>query len=281
MTDPAPQTGVRRVLAAYDAAASDQVSLSALAEIAARLEAELDLLFVEDIDLVRVAGLPPARQINMRTGAAGPLALGELEAEMRAAGARLRRRLADAATRRHVRWSFRTVRGEAIDEVLLASEAADLLVLRHRGGWARSRSAVPDPAAIARRASRSVLLLLPGAEAPRSPAVLYRQGDQGGRALALAARLATAGNSTLDILVPTRKLIGAATHQVEALAGSGETAAPIRCQIVGLAEGDVLSDAVERARKRLLVIGADDPLLRSTESWNRLAAAAISILLVR
>ena len=281
MTDTTPHPGIRRVLAAYDAVTSDEASLSDLAEMVARLQAELELLFVEDVNLVRVAGLPLARQINIRTGAAGPLAPGELEADMRATGARMMRRLADAADRRHIRWSFRTVRGEAADEVVLASEAADLLVLRHGRNWPRRRSADADPAAVARRARPSVLLLEHGAQAPRSPALVFRPGEQGRRALAFAVRLAVAGHDVLDILVPDGKLLDAATQAAESVAGSGRPAARIRCRVTRLAKTDVLSDAAERARKRLLVIGADDPVLKSPGALERLIGSACPVLLVR
>lgn len=281
MIDQSATSGVHRVLAAYDAVTSDEASLQALAEMAVRLQAELELLFVEDVDLVRVAGLPLARQINLRTGAAGPLALNELEAEMRAAGARLRRRLADTAARRHIRWSFRTVRGDAVDEVLLASEAADLLVLRHQRSWAQRRSAMQEPTAVARRARPSVLLLEHGAEAPRSMAVLFRSGEQGRRALAMAVGLAAAGNGSLDILVPESEQIRTATEQAETMAVSGKPAVRIRYRVTRLAEGDVLSDALRRAQRGLLVIGADDPVLQGEHGWNRLVVGTCSVLVVR
>lgn len=281
MTNPAATSGVRRVLAAYDAVTSDEASLQVLAEMAMRLQAELELLFVEDIDLVRVAGLPLARQINLRTGAAGPLALNELEAEMRAAGTRLRRRLADAAAQRHIRWSFRTVRGEAVDEILLASEAADLLVLLHQRSWAQRRPAMQEPTAVARRARPSVLLLEHGAEAPHSMAVLFRPGEQGRRALALAVGLAAAGNGSLDILVSDSKQLRTATEQAEAIAMSGKPAVRNRYRVTRLAEDDVISDAVRRAQRGLLVIGADDPVLQVEHGWNRLVVGTCSVLVVR
>lgn len=281
MSDPAATSGIRRVLAAYDAATSDEASLQALAEMAMRLQAELELLFVEDIDLVRTASSPLARQINLATGAAGPLALSELEAEMRAAGARLRRRLADAAAGRQIRWSFRTVRGEAVDEVLLASEAADLLVLRNPRGWTKRRPAMKEPVTVVRRARPSVLLLEHGAEAPRSIFVLFRPGEKGLRALSLAFRLAAAEDFSLGILASDRRQLEIATEQAEAMAGSGQSTQRSRYQVIQLAEDDVLSDAVARAQNGLLVVGADDPVLQGAHAWNRLIDGVCSVMVVR
>ena len=280
MTEPTAPAGIRRMLAAYDAMTSDEASLTALAEMAARLQAELELLFVEDADLVRAAGLPLARQINLRTGAAGPLALGELEAEMRAAGARLRRRLADAADRRRVRWSFRTVRGAAIDEVLLASRGADLLVLRHLRRWTR-RAAAAEPASVARQTDRSVLLLEHGARTPGATALLFRPGEQGRRALALAMHLAAAGSAPLDILLPEPDRRIAARQAADAETAPGGSPAAQRYRLVDLDETAVLADTVARAHGRLLVLGADDPVLRGDDGWDRLVGEIPAVLLVR
>ena len=275
------ETGVRRVLAVFDAASSSASSLDALAEMAAALEASLELLFLEDLELKQVAGLPLARQVNLRTGEIGPLATTELEAETRAAEARLRRWLARIAAKRHIRWSVRTVRGEIGDMLPLASDAADLLVLRHRAGWERHRPAASQPIAVARQASRSVLLLEQGAGPPRAFTVLYRGGPQGSSALSLGVRLAAAAGRPLHILVPDAETVEAARDQFDAIAASGAGLRGARARISRLSADDALSDIAARARDGMLVIGADDPVLRPAGAWERLKGAARYLLLMR
>ena len=278
--DAAAQTGVRRILAAFDAATPSTSSLDALAEMATLLQARLELLLVEDSELAQVAGLPPARQINLRTGAVGPLAPSELAAEFRAREARLRRWLADAAAKRQLRWAVRTVRGEAGDALLLASEASDLLVLRRRPGWERYRSSRTEPLSVARRASQSILLLEDRVARPRAIAVLYRPDAQGTAALILAVRLAAAGNRPLDVLVAASEAIETARERIRAVSSAATTHGP-RLRLSRLAPGDALADVAGRVPDGLLVIGADDPILRPADAWDRLRSANRSILLVR
>ncbi len=274
------ETGVRRILAAFDAATPDRSSLNALAEMAALLQARLELLLVDDGELVQAAGLPPARQINLRTGAVEPLAANELAAEFRAREARLRRWLADAAAKRQLRWSVRTVRGEAGDALLLASEGSDLLVLRRRPGWERYRSSLTEPLSVARRARQSVLLLEDRVATPRAIAVLYRSDAQGTAALILAVRLAAAGNRPLDVLVPASEAIETARERIRAVSSAAATHGP-RLRLFRLASEDALPDIASRIPDGLLVIGADDPILRPADAWDRLRGTNRSILLVR
>ena len=276
----AAQSGVRRILAAFDAAAPDTSSLNALAEMAALLQARLELLIVEDSELTQVAGLPTVRQINLRTGAIGPLAPNELAADMRAAEARLRRWLAEAAAKRQLRWSIRTVRGEAADALLLASESNDLLVLRRRPGWERHRASLAEPVAVARRARQSVLLLEHGVRAPRAIAVLYRPDAEGMTALALAVRIAAAGRRPLDVLVPDSETVEAARDRIQALTTATGTRGP-KLRFSRIASEQALPEIAGRVGDGLLVIGADDPILRPAETWDQLKGADRSILLVR
>ncbi len=277
--DEAMETGVRRILAAFDAT-PDTSSLSALAEMAALLQARLELLLVEDSELAQVAGLPLARQINLCTGAAGPLAPDELAAELRATEGRMRRWLADAAAKRQLRWSVRTVRGEAGNALLLASEAYDLLVLRRRPGWERNRSSLTEPLSVARQARQSVLLLEHRVGTPRRIVVLYRPDAQGASALTLAVRLAAAGRQSLEVLVPESEAVETAHDRIRALSSATATHGP-RPRVSRLASDATLSDIASRIPDGLLIIGADDPILRPTEAWDRLTGANRAILLVR
>ena len=52
---------VHRILVLLDASAHSLAELAATADLAAATEVELESLFVEDIKLVRLAGLPFAR----------------------------------------------------------------------------------------------------------------------------------------------------------------------------------------------------------------------------
>ena len=62
----APQAN--RILVALDASPQSEAALRAAAELAALLEAELEGLFVEDINLLHLCGLPFGREIRLVYG---------------------------------------------------------------------------------------------------------------------------------------------------------------------------------------------------------------------
>ncbi|MGB7837261.1 MAG: universal stress protein, partial [Terrimicrobiaceae bacterium] len=55
---------IRRILVALDASAHSRAALEAACELALGLDAELSGLFVEDINLLRLAQLPFASEIS-------------------------------------------------------------------------------------------------------------------------------------------------------------------------------------------------------------------------
>ena len=57
------ELAIRRILVALDGSYHSLAALEAAAELAASLEAELHGLFVEDVNLLRVAGSPVAREV--------------------------------------------------------------------------------------------------------------------------------------------------------------------------------------------------------------------------
>jgi len=63
---------LRRILVALDASRSSLEALRAAAALAARMGAELECLFIEDVNLVRLGQLPVARQVTLTGGAAAP-----------------------------------------------------------------------------------------------------------------------------------------------------------------------------------------------------------------
>jgi nucleotide-binding universal stress UspA family protein len=69
MTDQKTGLAFRRILVALDASVNSLAAIEQAATLAANLEAEQLGLFVEDINLLRIATLPFARQICFPSGA--------------------------------------------------------------------------------------------------------------------------------------------------------------------------------------------------------------------
>jgi nucleotide-binding universal stress UspA family protein len=129
---------IRRILVALDASPHSEAALDAAAQLAARVSAELEGLFIEDINLLRLAELPFAREVGFFTAAGRRLDTRELERQLRAQARRVHARLTAIAERDRLQWSFRVTRGAIATELLEASSGADLVILG-RSGWSPRR----------------------------------------------------------------------------------------------------------------------------------------------
>jgi nucleotide-binding universal stress UspA family protein len=193
---------IRRILVALDASVSSLAALEAAVSLASRLEAELIGLFVEDVNLLKLAALPFAREVGFPSARRRRLGSVEMERSLRAQASRAEAALIAAAERQSVRCSFRVVRGEVTERVLEAATEVDMLALgraRPQAWRASSTSRV-----IVSAASRPVLLLTPGVPVRPPVAVVYDGSAESARALSLARRLVQPEGDRLTILVIAR-----------------------------------------------------------------------------
>src|SRR5512145_2467442 len=114
MTEPDPDLGISRILLALDASARGLAAMRAASELAAGLRAELDALFVEDTNLLRLAALPFAREVGFSSASGRPLAFEDLERTLRAQAAGIQRLLDEAAQRLHLQFRFNVARGRVL-----------------------------------------------------------------------------------------------------------------------------------------------------------------------
>lgn len=120
---------IRRILVALDDSPQSLVRVETAAELAANFKAELIGIFVEDVNLLRVAQLPFAREISLFTPISRQIRLDQLQRELRTQSNRMHKILAAAATARKVPWMFKVARGSVATEVLSAASEADLMIL--------------------------------------------------------------------------------------------------------------------------------------------------------
>src|SRR5690554_4657703 len=88
---------IQRILVALDASSSSQVALQTAVNLAVALEAELEGIFVEDINLLRLAELPFVHEVRTLSAVAQQMSRQQIEAELQAQAARARRALMAAA----------------------------------------------------------------------------------------------------------------------------------------------------------------------------------------
>ena len=86
-----PDLPIRQIVVALDASPSSLVLLEAAAELAARFHTELVGLFIEDANLIHLAGSPFLREVSRFSGTARQLGLEQLERQLRAQASQMRR----------------------------------------------------------------------------------------------------------------------------------------------------------------------------------------------
>ncbi len=193
---------IRRILVALDASNHSLAALQAAAVMAAKMEAELLGLFVEDANLLQLAGLPFARELGGVAGVARRLDAAAMERSLKAQAERSRLALAAVAEPWRLRWSFRVVRGEMADEVLAAAYEADMVSIGKMGRQPAPGGRLgPVARRVAASAPRSVLLTRHDAPSRAGVGVVYDDGAAADKALWVAARLARDGGG-LTVLIP-------------------------------------------------------------------------------
>jgi hypothetical protein len=197
MSERPQRFSIQRVLVVLDASPENPAMLETAVRLAAGLGTELQALFVEDTNLLRLTELPFLRAVDPFSGATRKLSSQGMERGMRAYASRAREALARTAPRSRVRWSFRTMQGTGASGALTGASDTDLVIL---GG--ASRPTDPATQEAISRATGSVLLLR-GRVRPGRPVLVPYDGTPGSlRALEVASRLASTWRAPLVLLTP-------------------------------------------------------------------------------
>jgi nucleotide-binding universal stress UspA family protein len=273
---------IRRILVALDASLHSQAALVAASELADALKAELAGIFVEDVNLLHLAGLPFAREVGYPSGIDRPLDSPSMERELRIQAEQARQTLASVAARRQIRWSFRVVRGQVATELLAAAQGADLLVLG-RASWASTRRVrLGDTArVVVAQALRPVLLLQHGHAICQPVHLVYDESPAARRALATAAQLAalTGGHLTVMLVTDAPESAQRLQEEVDERLQAERVKGRYR-QLINPSAQE-LAQALQMAGGGTLIIGADHPLLEGEGLPTLVDAMDCSVVLVR
>lgn len=259
-----------RILVALDESPRSVAALSAATALAVELGAELAGLFIEDVDLQHLIGLPFAREFSLLSGTGRPLSQDELERTWRRDARALQRQLAEAAERKRLRWSFRVARGRGFAEVTTQAQAFDLVVLGKRTGIGIMT--------VTQTTSR-----LAAAPATRRGAVVVLLEDPAASAnsLDLGARLARRNAAELVLLVSAtsdeayQAACAAAQKRLE------ERGIPGRCVWLHALDAASLVSATRREAAGCLVLAHRERFLTQTGFERALDSLDCPIMLTR
>ncbi|EGV16593.1 universal stress protein [Thiocapsa marina] len=268
MSTEASSGRIRRIAVALDASPHSLQGLTLAAGIAAALDAELEGVFVEDTELLRLAGLPFLRELRLATLCESALDAERLERELRAAARGVRERLERTAVELGVNWSFRVWRGDLEAEILGAALDAELFALGRIGRFAPLRRR-PRPIAPKPRNGGPLV------------GVLYSGSEGATRALAIALELVVRHAANLVVILQPEISADTATLRgrvLEQLATLHE-----QTRLVSLEGADAagLSATVGKLGIDLLILDETNPLLARASLWNSLESLGCPVVIGR
>jgi nucleotide-binding universal stress UspA family protein len=134
MTDqPTALIETKRILVALDTSARGRAALQVAVRLALNSSAEIQGLFVEDEDLMRLASLPFACAVDVTSAVPRPLQSASMERDLRLAAGEAQQAFTKALQQLNLRWTFRIVRGTVTQASLAAAGDVDLLVIGQQG----------------------------------------------------------------------------------------------------------------------------------------------------
>ena len=249
----------RRVLLVVEPPGIAPEPFAAMRRLAEELRAELAGLFVEDLNLLRLAALPITRETGLVSGAVRPIDVSDVERAMRLQAEQLRQRLSALAAELQLPWSFQVARGSLLEQALEMAPPADLVVL---GGRRRSaRAAVMTP-------SEQIV------------SALFDASETGFRVLKAALQLAEGRPERLMLLVPAAPEMSLEEIRRAAAERLGVTAEFPRALLVSATELQELSQQARRRHCSALVVATHSLLDARTQIRALLEALECPLVLV-
>jgi len=203
MTDQGEELIIQRMLIGLDASHHSLAALRAAARLASSLGAELHGIFVEDVNLLRIAELPAAKELQFPFAEHARLDPRRMRRQLRAQAQQARQALSLVCKEERIEWSFRVLRGDVSDKVLEEAAKADLLCVGRASRPVMHQPGMGSTAeAAAIRAPRSVFLISRDRQIHPPIAVFYDGSADTERPLLLASHLAQDIGGLLSVLVP-------------------------------------------------------------------------------
>jgi len=272
----------RRILVALDASQHSLAALEAASEMAVRMKAELLGVFVEDVNLLRLAGLPFAREVGFPSAISRELDIVAMDRALKVVAAEARRAIMIVAERARVRWSFRIARGSVVNELLSAALEADLLVLgKVSRGFRPAEHLGSTALSMIARAPRPVLILEPGISV-RAPALVVFEGSEAAReALSFAADLSGRFGDGLVVLIAAST--SESLRQLQEKANEVLTDRDVDARYRSMASVNVraLIDVAKLEKAGMLVLPRSSRLIEHEDFQRLVAGTRCPVFVVR
>ena len=234
---------VRRVLVAVDPCRQNLEALHRALTLAERLRAEFTALFVEDENLLHLAGLPFTQEVHRASAVSRRLDTRQLARTLRIQAENLRRTVVRNAEERKIQASVQVVRGQLANAALAATLATDVLFLNvHNASKSSAKPARCKPVWVMFDASVASV-----------------------RALRLAGELCDPDNRDLTVLLPAANPQQTAELRHQAAQILGQNSDQTHYISLDQAEATQLIEMIQRQGCSLLVLHRDSPLMTTAQ----------------
>jgi nucleotide-binding universal stress UspA family protein len=280
MTSADVPAGFRRVLVALDSSAASGAALETAAGIAAAQACELIGLFVEDQDLLHLAGLPFAREIQITKAMSRAFGPEELLRDLRVQAGLARAATARQGALHRISWSFQVAQGRSEEAVLFAAARGDIIAMgRGFGPLAQVGNLSRRVRRVAARAPGPLLLVGESPLKGSGPVLLpYDASPAAEISLEIAAGLALARGEPLEILLLGQTAARGAEVEARLRALAENRRLPALRLWPARDQGAALRRLCE-ADRGLLVLPADAPCFASGDIEQIIERVRLPIIL--
>lgn len=120
---------LKRLIIVLGAMTQTKPDLKSAIELAMELSAELQALYIEDLNLFRLVELPLAQEISRSTGEERSFDLTRLQKLLRSQAYQIEQELMQMTSERELRYGFQVVRGHIAREIVTAGLETDLMFI--------------------------------------------------------------------------------------------------------------------------------------------------------
>ena len=283
MNVPKRSIDIHRIVVALDASPHSYAALEAAVRMASLFKADLLGLYVEDINVLRLAELPFVREVGFFSTISRQVRRRDLERQFRMRTLEISERIATLASQQAVQQTFRVLRGRVFTEILEVSSNADVLIVG-KAGWSQvkcRRWGSTARAIYADATPHLVLLLQHGTELTAPVMLVYDGSPLAQKALEVAVVLHENYLDPLQVLVLAHDRQRATDMQAEvanklrSLGMAGRYQTLVEANVPGLAR------AIRSAVTGTLILPDTVRLLQDEALLTLLEEIETPILLVR
>ena len=270
---------IKRILVAVDASQANRSLVQAANMLASKLDAELQALFVEDINLLQLAELPLAREMTYGSMSSKQLSLPELEKQLQAQVARIRQFVEEAAQLNNTNVNFNVARGQIETELCSAAQDSDLLIVGKNTQLTRySEKLGRISQEIISRTNCNILLLQHGSELGL-PVVVFFDGSQASqRALQLGMQLAKDDHDQLVVIYPRD---GKQNLQQQVLAQTSQSSIePTQIELIDNSP-DTIIDALVNCNGRVLLLADEKEIFTPVQRQTIIKRSQPPVIVIR